>query len=74
MAPIALQYGYVDALEIMLGNLGSPFSYGPRGSSARQLVLRHTEATGSNSDLRAWFEANKNRIVFDFEDKKFRVP
>lgn len=63
MLPIALEFGHPDALEIMVGELDKPSDM--RLWDPRDLLLKFTSASGSNEEIQQWYEANKDRIVFD---------
>ncbi len=71
MAPIALEYGYPDALELAIRDLDK--TTGVRIFNARDLVLRFTDARGSDEEIRKWYEENKDRLVFDPERRRFVV-
>ncbi len=71
-APIAAQYGDVEALSVVFDDLNNPTSHYLE-ESPRQFVLRMTDATGSNAELRAWYDANRTTIRFDAAAKKFRA-
>ena len=70
-APIAVQYGYFDALETLVGSLDT--SQPCFRSRVRETILWYTEARGRNDDLKKWFEQNRHRLFFDEKDKIFRV-
>ena len=73
MAEAAIEFGHVDALERAVNGL----DYGPSAAgymrNARQVVLRHIDFYGTNGEIRRWFHANKDRLTFDPETRKFRV-
>ncbi|MCK4300984.1 MAG: hypothetical protein KAX80_15695, partial [Planctomycetes bacterium] len=73
MASVALAFGHIDALELVMDSLDLPSDTPGTIYQARQLALRHTEARGTNEELRRWFQQNKHRLVFDPEARKFRV-
>jgi hypothetical protein len=71
-APVAIEFGHLDALELAVKHLNDD----PRMShwyDARGLLLRHTDAYGTNEDIQRWFFENKDKLVFDPESKKFHV-
>lgn len=72
MAIIAVKYGHLDALAVLVDSLtsGTPDSYWS-SQEARPAVLRHTGFRGSNSELGRWFEANRDQLRFDAESCKF---
>jgi len=73
MARIAIGYGHVDALETLIAELDlcaeDPFAL----RQVRAALLRHTEARGTNEEMRRWFEEHRDDLVFDPEHKLFRV-
>ncbi len=71
MVPVAIEYGYPDALELAVRDLDK--TTGVRVSNARDLVLKFTDARGSNEEIRKWYEENKDRLVFDPERERFVV-
>lgn len=71
-AGVAAAHGNVEALGVVFDNLNNRTRY-YMGGSPRQFVLRMTDATGSNTDLRAWYDANRTTIRFDGAAKKFRA-
>jgi hypothetical protein len=73
MAPIAIAYGHVDALERVIGELNDA-----RGSfydkrTLRSLVLRYTPARGGDQAIYDWFDKNRANIVWDAAAKVYRV-
>ena len=74
MAPVAVEYGHIDALELLVNALdGHSVDLMGGSYSPRSVVLNHTEARGTNEEIRRWFNENKDRLVFDAHSKKFRV-
>ena len=72
MATVAVRYGHLDALEVLVDVLAS----GNRDNywvtqEARPAVLQSTDFRGSNAELKDWFEANRSLLRFDTEKKKF---
>ncbi|MDH3349872.1 MAG: hypothetical protein OEM02_17425 [Desulfobulbaceae bacterium] len=71
-APIAVSYGHVDALEVIISSLDSP-SNTPSVYQPRQHIFQYTEFRGSNDKIRKWFKQNKSKLVFDEENEKFII-
>ena len=77
LAPMAAEFGNVDALGSMIGQLQHASSYMINSSShnARRInALRFIDYRGSNTEVKAWFEANKRKLVFDHFRKRFVLP
>jgi len=70
MAPIAIAHGCVDALESAVAGLGHEE---PWGDELRRALWRHTDARGTNDEVRRWFRENRDNLVWDAEARKFRV-
>jgi len=73
MAPAALEYGQKDALEFVINSLGRSDRDAGYVQEARQLIMQYTDARGSNEEIRKWFAANKDKLVFDPAARKYRV-
>ncbi len=71
MLPIALEFGHPDALEMMVAELDG--SSDMRLWDPRDLLLKFTAASGSNEEIRQWYEANKDRIAFDPGQHRFVI-
>ncbi|MHC4225520.1 MAG: carboxypeptidase-like regulatory domain-containing protein, partial [Planctomycetota bacterium] len=70
-ARVAVQYGHVDALGILIEALFIPQS-SPNGIwGARDAVLWHIDFQGSDEEIRAWFKANRDALVFDPKTGKY---
>ncbi len=69
-APV-LATGYLPALEYAVETLEDNAGVPTTGYNARNLVLRYTEASGSNDELRSWFKSNRRKLRFDPERRKF---
>ncbi|MEO6846815.1 MAG: hypothetical protein ABI443_05180, partial [Chthoniobacterales bacterium] len=70
--PVAAEYGHRDTLEVgadLLKKSNDDYVL----KRAREVFLSRTPATGDNAALIAWYETNKNQIVFDPQSKKFIV-
>ena len=74
MATIAIGYGNLDALEALVNSLTSEThdSYWVN-QDARPAVLQYTNFTGSNAELKDWFQNNRSFLRFDPEQKKFVI-
>ncbi len=76
MAPIAMEYGHLDALAYAVRTLTDPSPSEQRRYDNWRLwgpVGRHTDAPRSAEGLKSWFAQNEDRLVFDPETKMFRV-
>lgn len=74
MAIIALEYGHVDALEVLVDALAHGGEDGTwPAREARPAVLRHTAFRGTNQEILAWFQAHRDSLVFDAESRRFEV-
>ncbi len=73
MALVAVDHGHISALQYLLASLVSGEDHYYGGRDARQAVLQHTEARGTNEELADWFEQNAGNLVFDEKARKFRV-
>ncbi len=73
-AIIAIGYGKVDALEHLIHVLDSrkPDQEYLK-DQALQALIEHTTAHGSTEEIRAWYQQNRDHLVFDSADKKFKV-
>ena len=71
MVPVAIECGHADALERAIEDLDK--TTGNRVWEARELVLRFTDARGSNDEIREWYKKNKDLIVFDPGKSRFVV-
>jgi len=72
-APIALAYGQSDALSVIIESLDSPHNDYNSVRNPRKHILQYTYASGSNNDLRAWYNQNKSNLYFDKEKRKYIV-
>ena len=72
MCGIAAEYGHVDALETAATILRSATD-GDYRSEAGAVLKKSTPATGDAPALLAWYDANRDKLVFDVETKKFTV-
>jgi len=76
MAPVAMEYGQLDALAYAVRTLTDPSPSDQRRYDSWRLwgaVGRHTNAPQSAEGLKRWFAQNKDRLVFDPETRMFRV-
>jgi hypothetical protein len=67
---MAAEYGHADVLESLVDILkrGDDENFQRRAAT---FIRRYTPATGNNDALIAWYEANRDRLVFDPKLKKF---
>ncbi len=69
---VAVEYGNKEALEYLLNNYANPrFSY--HAMKSRRIIKDHVDFKGSNYEIKNWFNKNKQNIVFDKNDKKFKL-
>jgi hypothetical protein len=71
--PIALAHGEVDALAVIVDSLNSSPNNHYAVRYPRKYILEYTNASGSNNDIRAWYNENKDKLKFDKEKMKFVV-
>ena len=77
ISSMATDCGNVEALGSFIGQLRYSQSYVSRSSSynSRRLkVLRYIDYRGSNKDILAWYEKNKDKLVFDHYRKRYVLP
>jgi len=67
----ALEGHIGEALETAFGLIGGDKRW--LAESARDAILRHTEAAGSDEELKAFSEKNKGRFRWDKDRRKFVV-
>ena len=72
-APIALAHGQSDALATIIDSLDSPPNNHNAVRYPRKHILQYTYASGSNNDIRSWYNKNKANIHFDKEKQKYIV-
>ncbi|MFN3167118.1 MAG: hypothetical protein ACE37H_08650 [Phycisphaeraceae bacterium] len=73
-ALLATEVGNVEALGSLIDQLRSSSSYYTSSSTyniRRTNVFRFIDYRGSNEEVRAWYEANKDKLVFDHLRKRF---
>ncbi|MEO8205371.1 MAG: hypothetical protein ABI615_04265 [Chthoniobacterales bacterium] len=68
----AAEYGHADALDAAAKMLKSGSEHYAR-RLGRDVLVKFTAATGDDAAVLAWYDANKDRLVFDPETKKFIV-
>lgn len=80
IAVIAVGHGYegalIDLIELLPDEQpkpDDPHVFMRREVSPRLALLRHTEASGTNAEIKAWYRANRDNLVFDVEDRKWRA-
>ena len=72
-APIALAHGQSDALSVIIESLDSSPNNHNAVRHPRKHILQYTYATGSNNDLRSWYNDNKRNLFFDADKRKYIV-
>jgi hypothetical protein len=73
MAVIAASYGHPDAVETLIGLLKNPPGRTSSFVNPRLSLLLHLDTSGSNEEIIAWYETNKENLVFDPKSKKFKL-
>ena len=73
MAPAAVEFGHKDALEYIIDSLDEPEGSPDAVYGGRAAIMRYTEARGTTEEIRKWYEANRDKLVWDAAAKKFRV-
>jgi hypothetical protein len=73
MAVIAASYGHQDAIEKLIEFVKNPPERLSSSVNPRLALVLYLDTKGTNEELFAWYEANKNSLVFDPESKKFKV-
>jgi hypothetical protein len=71
VAKIAVEYGHLDAVEQLVGYLGSETRNQWEVSAIRRLLLRHLDFYGSTREIAEWLRKNRDKITFDREKKKY---
>ncbi|XAM00412.1 hypothetical protein OT109_03285 [Phycisphaeraceae bacterium D3-23] len=72
VSEIAVGHGHAGALAHLVALLPSDDMPTTQYDAAiRQAVLAHIEFLGSNSQIKAWHEANKDRLVFSVQGSEF---
>lgn len=74
-APTAARCGHLDALARLVASLSFPENDRRRPYRALETILELTEYDGpaTAKDLQDWFEANREKLVFDAETRRFVV-
>jgi outer membrane murein-binding lipoprotein Lpp len=73
MAPIAISYGHQDAADTLIELLKNPPDRMHSSVNPRLTLLMHLDTTGTNEEIIAWYEENKDSLVFDPASKKFKL-
>ena len=69
-ADIAAQYGHLDALDTAAGILKKEKNTYLLTQASR-IIKKFTPATGDNAALIVWYQANRDKLTFDPQTKKF---
>jgi len=72
MCGIAAEFGHADALEAAANILRTTNREDYR-DEARKALKDFTPASGDDAAILAWFAANRDKLVFDEQNKKFIV-
>jgi hypothetical protein len=73
MAPIAARYGDLRALDVLIQTAVLPSTEEPARRKALAEVTKLTGQTKTGPQLMAWFEENKDRLVFDRKTRVWSV-
>lgn len=76
LAPYAARFGEVEALGILIEQLQNAPDYNmrlDRVNQERLNIARLIDFRGSDKEIEAWYEQNKDKLVFDNFRKKFVV-
>jgi len=73
MAAIAISYGHQDAADSLIDLLKNPPDRMSSSINPRLTLLMHLDTSGSNEEIIAWYEKNKDNLVFDPASKKFKA-
>lgn len=77
ISTLAAEHGNAEALGYLVNQLRYSTSYmssATSHNSRRLKVLRHIDYRGSNTEIMEWYEANKDKLVFDHYRKRFMLP
>lgn len=77
ISTLAAEHGNAEALGYLVNQLRYSSNYMSSATSynSRRLkVLRHIDYRGSNTEIIEWYEANKDKLVFDHYRKRFMLP
>jgi hypothetical protein len=70
-AGMAAGYGHIDALDELAKILKDDESSSAEQTRATNIIKHYTTATGNGDAVVAWIEANRGRLVFDPEAKRY---
>lgn len=74
MVPAALDYGYLDALEMAVESLGTDESSCYNFREVRKTLKKHVDIIGTDKDIVEWYKKNKGSISFNPETRMFHSP
>lgn len=69
-ARVAAEYGIKEALDILFDSLGDE-EYMNR--ETRRVILRITDARGSDVELQGWYKSNKDKLKFNSVIRRYEV-
>jgi hypothetical protein len=73
MARIAINYGRIDALDLLIQNLDSPNLHHTDKKKMLESVYKSTGMSGSAEGLKQWYGQSKGRLIFDSVTRRFQV-
>jgi hypothetical protein len=73
VAKVALGYGHVDALEMLLQymNLKTTNSWEVQDISKK--LFMYVDQSGSSKEIYEWVKTNREKIIFDKKEKKYKL-
>ena len=72
-AYVAVGYGHVDALGVLIDALFVDQDGPGRIYGAIEQVYRHIDFSGTREQIRDWYRENRDKLVFDEERRIYRV-
>jgi hypothetical protein len=72
-AGMAAGYGHLDALDELAKILKDDESSSAEQTRASNIIKHYTVATGDNDAVVAWYESNRDHLVFDPKARKFTL-
>lgn len=73
MVPIALEWGFVDALEVAFDLVDDSRLPESRRTQLWKTINTYIEYNGGKQEIIDWFKGNKDKFVFDKQEKKFLI-
>jgi len=67
----ALSVGYLPALDFVVETLENNNNLPPQQYSPRALMFQFTGIQGNNVEMKTWYDANRKKLIFDSNTKRF---